>query len=437
MADEYNLATSWSASGIACPHCNYQISYYDRRKSMYFGCPQCGSFFEKGSNGTNVLRTFYEPDREPPSFPIGTKGIVDGKEYILVGYITKKEEDEEVYWTEYAFYTPGEDWYLMLAEYDGHWMIIRRSESQIYDVKESPDGRQFAYDGGWPYELYLSYVFKVVDAGGEFDWDVLSDEKLVTYEYVNAPNIVVNELRGTIKSWFRARYISPADIMTLFNVKPEMFPPRNNFNPEVFYPRWNPLIKFTGVLVALLLVINLLLFVIKPGREVYTGTFTCEPDTSSWGACKPVITPSFTISGPGPVYIKMRANQIENNWLALPMALVNDQNGKVYEINKTIEYYHGYDDGDSWSEGSPNQKALVSSVPSGNYHLNIYPETESHDALAGLNFDVGVTQNAFLALNFIMVFLAIITYPVIQFCRKYYFENSKWFAKEYGTINKA
>ncbi len=437
MYELNSIGTNPAGANITCPHCHNQFSYYDRRKSAFFGCRQCGTLFERGNDGPVELRTFDEADRDqPPLFPFGTKGFVNGKEYTFVGFITKKQAEDDVYWNEYLFYATGEEYYLILSEYDGHWLIVNRNPNQHIEIRDYTSSRDIAYDDGRPYELYLCYKFVVVDAGGEFDWNILEDEELVTYEYVSAPVILVNEQRDHKNSWFHARYISPAEIMKLFNVSPELFPDRTAFNPATFYPGWKPLIRFTGLLVALLVLIHILLFVAKPARSVYSGSFGCEQDTTSWGACKPIITPSFAIKGPAPVSINMSSNQLENNWIELPMVMINDNDGKAWEINKTLEYYHGYDDGDSWSEGGRSHNATISRVPSGNYHLNIYPATVPAPDAAGLTFEINVTQNIFLTGNFWVLFLLITIYPLIQFIRKYSFENSKWFAKEYGTLKK-
>jgi len=448
MPEDNGYTASWSSSVINCPKCNNQISYYDQKKSAFFACPACGTFFEKGTYFSNALRSFNEEDRVRSAFPMGTQGTVDGKDYILVGYMRKKEADDEVYWNEYAFYTPGEEWYLMLAEYNGHWMIITRSPNQLFQLKQSPSGADFAYDDGWPYELYLSYKFKVIAAEGEFDWNILNDEELNTYEYVSAPNILVNE-QSDQPSWFRAKYISPKDLMKQFNVLPEHLPSRGwpaPFNPATFYPRWKPLLSFSGILFALFVLVCVIVTVMKPSKQVFAGSFNCEQDTASWGNSKPVISPSFEIAGPSAVYFDLQSYSLDNNWVELAVALINDKDGKVYEVDKTIEYYHGYEDGETWDEGSRNQNAVLSNIPSGTYHLDIYPYTdftggngtpgEVHSAAVGPSFEVAVTQNTFLTRNFWLMLLLIITYPIIQFTRKYMYENSKWFDKEYGTLNK-
>jgi len=434
MADELSYESSWTTTEVTCPQCNSQISYYDRRKSAWFGCPQCGAFFERASTGRILLRTFDDPERDPPGLKIGTRGKIDGKEYVLVGYVEKKEESEDFYWCEYLFYSPDEKWYVVLAEMDGHWMIVKRSEQQSFELHDRADNTQYVLDDGWRYELYLSYKFTVVNAEGEFDWNVLTDEELVTYEYVAAPNILINELRGDEYNWYRARYISPAKIIQGFNIDPAWLAYRTYFNPATFYPRWKPLARFTGLMLALLVLVIGLMSVVKPERTAFAGSFNCEADTS--GNLKPFVSPSFNIHGPAALDVNMYCGALDNSWLELPVVLINDSTGKVYEIEKVIEYYQGYDDDGSWSEGGRSANAFISHVPSGSYHMNIFPATDMSKSIALMSFDVTVKENSFLTLNFWLMLLAIITYPVIQWIRKYSFENSKWFADGYGTYKE-
>jgi hypothetical protein len=189
-------------------------------------------------------------------------------------------------------------------------------------------------------------------------------------------------------------------------------------------------------LLALLVLVNAIVMMTKPQKVVFAGSFTCETDTLSWGGCKSIVTPPFTVNGPAPVFIGLGSYQLENNWMEVSMELVNDNNGKVYELDKTLEYYHGYDDGESWSEGDREKNALISHVPSGTYHLNIHPATENKEGIGPATLDIKVSQNDFLSLNFWLLFLLITVYPLIQWIRKYAYENSKWFAKDYGTLNK-
>jgi len=316
--------------------------------------------------------------------------------------------------------------------------MVWRAEKQNFEVLKSVTGLYHAYDGNLAFDYCLGYRCNITYAEGAFDWNILDDEELDTYEYTAPPQILVNEIRGDKSDWFRAQYVSPLAMKGMMDVSFDTFPSRSwpaKFNPSKFYPAWKPLLRFTGVLLVLFVAINFFNSFFKPTKQVFSSMFNCEADTSSWGNCKAIVTPSFRVEGPAPLQIKFISDVVDNSWMELPAALINDKDGKVYEVMKTIEYYHGTDDGEAWTEGDREQTALISGVPSGSYHLNIFPTTETKPTVGNeMSFNVAVTENTFIARNFWLMLLLIITFPAIQFGRKYYYENSKWFDKEYGSL---
>ncbi len=430
-----------SYSVIKCPVCANGLNVYDTRKSAYFGCSSCHSFFQRSDGNNASLRKFSDADVQQCPFPLGTMGTVEGIEYMLVGFIRKKQKDDEIYWNEYAFYSPKSNWYVILAEFDGNWMMIWRSNNQNIELTKYLNGDCFAQDEGVNYLLYLQYQFNIIYAEGEFDWNILEDESLTTYEYVNAPRILINEERNYQPSWFRASYLSPKALLNDFEIAPEWLPKKNTgipFIPSKFYPRWKSLVKFTGITLALFLLITVGTMMFKPEKQLYNKTLYCVQDTTGWGNTKSIITEPFNITGPAPVYFTLSAPALNNSWIELEISLINDKDGHVYELDKTIEYYSGYEGGESWSEGDHNIDAVLSGVPSGTYHMNIYPATEykknDDGTIPQPAFDVTVSQNSFLSSNFWLMLCLILLYPTIQFIRKYTYENSKWFDKEYGDL---
>jgi len=459
MADQTTSTVAQSQAFTQCPECRTNIEYYDKTKSKYFACPNCGAYFEKVGGYNSVQRKFDDPHRTHSAFPLGHQCTIDNVDYTLVGYVQKKQADEEIYWREYAFYAPGADWYLILAEYNGHWLFITYIENQ--DIEEHTFASDSSYTGKYStarlentyYSLHLDYEFVIINAEGEFDWDILSDERLRTLEYVNAPNLLIKEIRGNIETWFSGSYLSTARLIAIFGVAPETLAARTEgykFEPGKFYPRWQQTIVFTFVLLGLFALLNLGMTVIKPSKSVISDSFACMADSTTNPDiinCKPLMSHSFEITGPSAVEITLSAGNVDNNWMEIVADLVNDQTGYTYEVNKTISYYHGYDDGESWSEGSRTEKVMISSVPSGSYHLNIYPylptngyATPTPDGQQQIrqnypldSFTIDVTQNAFLGREFWFMLIAIVLYPTIQIFRKANFENSNWFDSEYGS----
>ena len=49
---------------------------------------------------------------------------------------------------------------------------------------------------------------------------------------------------------------------------------------------------------------------------------------------------------------------VDNSWIGLDVALINDDTGQSEAVGVDVSYYHGYEGGESWSEGSKNGSAL-------------------------------------------------------------------------------
>jgi hypothetical protein len=62
---------------------------------------------------------------------------------------------------------------------------------------------------------------------------------------------------------------------------------------------------------------------------------------------------------------------VDNSWFYIYGELVNDETNETFSFERTIERYHGYADGEYWSEGSDNAHAFIAQVPAGKYYLNL------------------------------------------------------------------
>jgi hypothetical protein len=112
-----------------------------------------------------------------------------------------------------------------------------------------------------------------------------------------------------------------------------------------------------------------------------------------------MVSAPFTLDHQSALEIDLVAT-LANQWLELPVSLVNEQTGQGFEFTKNIEFYSGVESGESWSEGSRNADAVLSRVPAGRYHLNFYPFTEQGVAP---ELQVTVQANPALPSNFFFV----------------------------------
>ena len=188
----------------------------------------------------------------------------------------------------------------------------------------------------------------------------------------------------------------------------------------------------TILAIGLLFIGQLLGTLLHPTQELLATTLQVRADsTAAPGTGRVMVSPSFTVAHQSTLDIDLVAT-LSNQWLELPVSLVNEQTGQGFEFTKNIEFYSGVESGESWSEGGRNASALLSRIPAGRYHLNFYPFTE-----AGVRptIKVRVTANPTLWSNFFICLLLILLYPAFQLWRSISFETQRWSESDFAPTS--
>jgi hypothetical protein len=124
-------------------------------------------------------------------------------------------------------------------------------------------------------------------------------------------------------------------------------------------------------------------------KQVFSEVFSYDPRTAAQDSS--FVTPTFQLEGRASAVSIETSAIIDNQWLFVGYALVNDETGQVYEFGREVSYYHGVEDGESWSEGSRKDEVTLPEIPPGRYFLRIEPESEKVQAL-GARFQPGAQQ---------------------------------------------
>ncbi|GAB2777698.1 hypothetical protein HNQ93_001761 [Hymenobacter luteus] len=425
---------------VECPSCWQQLPYYDAINSAFFGCPKCHTFFEYPEIGKpKQLQKFKAKPSMQRTLPLGATGTLKGVPYRVTGYMWRREVNSTAHWEEYQLRHEETGAYHQLAVYQGHWMLLEPTEEQ-YRVQQGNSRRAFVETTDDTFRLYNRYSPRVLYAEGEFDWNVLDDESLSISEYISPPLMLVRERTATKRvHWFRAQHLDPLEIQNGFRVVNSHIPFRTGtgaIEPAPSQATW-PILR-TFSLVAALLVVVTHLFLMAWGNETVLDTdFVSNPQTVPLeqpvgsGGDRPMrVSPSFTVPGTGALSIRLSAN-VDNSWLELPFTVVNEQTGQLFEATRGMEYYHGVEDGESWSEGSTETDALLNSVPAGRYHLNFYPAADASNQNP-ISFHATVQARASFGSNAFLALVLLLLYPAIQFVRRHYHEQQRWENSDYG-----
>jgi hypothetical protein len=150
---------------------------------------------------------------------------------------------------------------------------------------------------------------------------------------------------------------------------------------------------------------------------------------------KSFVSPSFVLEGgSAPLTISTRSD-VDNSWANLQVALVNEKTNEEIYANKDIEYYHGYTDGENWTEGDTSEEFNICGVSEGKYHIVITPMKAPED-IANNFIKVNAVWNQPSMWNVWMpiLFMGILT--VGLYYLSIYFEQKRWTESNYSPYDK-
>jgi hypothetical protein len=151
---------------------------------------------------------------------------------------------------------------------------------------------------------------------------------------------------------------------------------------------------------------------------------TPAPAAASTGYSQMLVSKTLVLTYPSAVDITFTAPNLTNHWLEITANLVNEQTGRGYEVTRSLEYYEGVEDGESWTEGDRSASVVISGLPPGRYHLNLYPSPEAGTGATTLL--VELEQHSGFASNFLLIILLLSVVPLWHWARRNSFEASRW-----------
>ena len=124
--------------------------------------------------------------------------------------------------------------------------------------------------------------------------------------------------------------------------------------------------------------------------------------------------------------------RVDNNWIYLNYALINQDTGHAYDFGREVSYYHGYDSDGSWSEGGNTNNVTIPSVPPGNYYLRIEPESDPNRG--PIRYTITVKRDVpQAAASLGLAVLALLLPAGLITWRSMNFEHLRWAESDYGS----
>jgi hypothetical protein len=410
-----------SATAMRCPNCGGPLSLTAPDKAERVTCPNCSSLLDVNQGDLTYLHAL-KPVNDDFVLPVGAEGTFkDDVKFKIIGAVVRSVtiEGTKYYWHEYLLYNPsvGFRW---LVHSDNHWNFVEPvNPAEVTQSVLGGAGTSVTYDGRF-YKIFQDANARVEYVKGEFYWRVETGETVRAIDYVNAPLMLSQEITPNEMNWSLGVYMTNAEIEKGFGVKnlpkPWSVAPNQPFTGS-FYYTWG-LLPLLGLLVVAVFMIPLS----GLSSTVLSQELVLPPMTNQ-SAAQTAFSQPFDIRANRNIRISASA-PVSNSFADLDVDLVNEQSQDIESVNIPIEYYFGTDSDGSWTEGSKDQDATLSSLPAGKYTLRV--EGTWQDWQQPMPITLKVEQNVNRGVNFLCALIALLIVPVLGLFRKISFETSKW-----------
>jgi hypothetical protein len=413
---------------LNCPNCGAALTVRSQGNAVTVICGNCHSVLDAKDPKLKILQRFtIASSEDPPLIPLGSRGTIRGTIYEAIGFQRRTIQVEGIHysWHEYLLFNPGKG-FRYLTEYDGHWNDVSTLRS-LPDV--SPGGSALTYLG----ETYRH--FQTADATttyvmGEFPWQVRVGETVKVSDYISPPRVISSEGAGNETTWSMGEYLAGRDLWKAFTLEGEPPAPIGVYEnqPSPLSAGVSAVWKLAGIFLALLFVLIVVFYSTARNEQVFQGSYnfnTFSKDEPSF------VTDTFRLSGhTSDVIIRTEAG-VDNSWIYLNYALINQDTGRAYDLGREVSYYHGRDSDGSWTEGSTSNTVTLPSIPSGNYYLRVEPESDPNKGI--ISYTITVTRDVPQFGFFALAFLALLLPACLITWRSMNFEHLRWTESDYGS----
>lgn len=352
---------------IQCASCGAPQSVRDERTTQLV-CTSCGAALELTPTEIKVLRPRSGSPRKLPldlDAPFRWKG---GAYRVLARMVWSEEDDEDT--VAYYLYSPRRG-ALWLECYENQWLLYRDTHLQPdtdpfkTTTLTTGDGRSWRkleegtqrlryVDGALPWLLAVGDTTRYVAFTGKngeiYDAERQGDE----VEYALAERVDAGRLAHATGKAIPVAAPSSGSIVGA----------------------GAPLFALLGVSLAAL-AWNGVLF----SYAATAGDVVLDSAVTAASLDEEALSTPFTVPHDGCVLgLEFEAPRLDDAWMAVDWALVRDGETVVHVDDADLEYYSGYEGGESWSEGSRSVEKFVRVPEAGRYQILLHGTSGSGES---------------------------------------------------------
>lgn len=409
------MAGNRRAKAFQCPSCGSPQEIVALGHSKTYACPACSAIIDLSKPEFEVIRKSQEV-HAIPLLPLGTRGVLAGVLFEIIGFSIKTDGSRQYEWREYLLFNPfhGFRW---LAESDGHWSFgtpikqVPKVSTGLTGITADLSGQKFKH--------FLSGVAITKFILGEFYWEAMAGDEAHVRDLINPPMMLSLEKTSEEENWTLLEYQAPEVISKAFSVNVKtpvgIAPNQPNWAAE----KMKTVGRASILAFAALMVGELFLGRIQSNAKIYEGTETF----SSLDQVKVRVIPELIVKGRTSNIEIRSSSPVNNSWVYLDYEFNNLENGDSFGGSSEISYYAGNDSDGPWSEGSHDAVAIIPAVPSGKYSLTIEPELPPGSVA---NCDIKILRDVPYYTNVFLGSLFLLLPTILLWMKSAGIETQRW-----------
>lgn len=360
---------SYKAIEIRCPGCGAALTQKDEHTELIV-CDYCASHIDLSGTERTVLGK--GPDQKWKfSLNLGDSFTWESYRYEILArlvYIEEDDEEDEEYITrEYLLYNPRKGT-MYLSEYEGSYSLSRdvhimpKEKDALY---KDAGSRIRTYDGqSWTAEESGQYTLAYVD--GALPWKATVGDRITYAEFTNGEKQyeiqqIENEIEYGMGRELSSAELSQALGRNLSSAKAAMSDAR-----KASKSRGGMKVHIALLILVLMANVFFLINAGSRGEKILTQVFSQNELNSE------TFSQSFTIDKKDEI-IKIKArSDLDNAWMVYDIAIIEGEDKLVHVYDNDLSYYHGVEDGESWSEGSRSGTTYIKIPEPGSYRLMVH-----------------------------------------------------------------
>jgi predicted RNA-binding Zn-ribbon protein involved in translation (DUF1610 family) len=420
---------------IHCVSCGGSVELRDRQAAAMVVCQFCGSALDVSQPGSASL--LYESEKRKLDAPlkIGARGRLQGAEWTVIGRVRYRELDPSGHyvWDEFQLFNPDGD-YAFLALENGHWTLFKPLRRRLLFQPASARPKQKFVLDGQTFTVMERSRAEITYVEGELSWVARLGDQLGYMDAIRPPQMLSAEWTANEMEWSIGRYVPREEVARAFGLKTHQLPSPKGVAPAQPFGQskdgW--ISAWSGLAVTLfLLLLAMVTWLSSRGEPVLsTGPIPSSAYLSESGH---VSEPFEIPAGNHTCKLEAVARSVDNAWVALSVAVLDEEENVALDAEATVEYFHGVEGGESWSEGSREDYTLFRLTGPKTYRLNVFGsagvwsqtggDRQTH---TGAPVELTLYRDVLPARYFLYAAVLAAIFPIWEFGRRVMFEARRW-----------